>query len=150
VEASGIPFGLMGEILAQYGYSPWQGMIYGMSCRGVNPLWTLWDTFGIAEAEMIGYWQPDCPVRTDHPQVLTTVYRKPNQVLVAVASWAPEPVTVQLVPDWPRLGWDPAQVRLTLPAVADMQQARPMQLADGLKVEPRGGALLWLDRPPAP
>jgi hypothetical protein len=150
VEASGIPFGLMGEVLAQYGYSPWQGMIYGMSCRGVNPLWTLWDQFGIADAEMIGYWAPHCPIRTSHPQVLATVYRKPNQILVAVASWAPELVTVRLIPDWNRLGWDPIQARLSLPAVEGMQQARNLNLADGIPLKPLEGALLWLDRPPQP
>jgi hypothetical protein len=146
VEASGIPFGLMGEVLAQYGYSPWQGMIYGMSCRGVNPLWGLWDAFGIADAEMIGYWVPDCPIRTDQPQVLATVYRKPNQILVAVASWAPQATTAHLVLDWPKLGWDPALARLSVPAVAGLQAARPITLTEGIPLEPRGGALLWLER----
>jgi len=150
VEASGIPFGLMGEVLAQYGYSPWQAMIYGMSCRGVNPMWRLWDQFGIAEAEMVGYWVPDCPIRTDHPQVLATVYRKPSRVLVAIASWAPEPATVHLVADWTRLAWDPATVRLSLPAIEGMQQARSLNLADGIALKPLEGALLWLDRTPPP
>jgi hypothetical protein len=150
VEASGIPFGLMGEVLAQYGYSPWQGMIYGMSCRGVNPLWGLWDAFGIAEAEMLGYWVPECPVRTDQPQVLATVYRRPDRVLVALASWAPAPVTVHLVPDWAKLGLAPARVRVSLPAVEGLQQAKALDLAEGLAVNPLGGALVWLEKAPAP
>jgi hypothetical protein len=150
VEASGIPFGVMGEVLAQYGYSPWQGMIYGMSCRGVNPLWALWDAFAIHQAEMIGYWVPGCPIRTDQPQVLATVYRKPNQILVALASWAPEATTVHLQVDWAKLGWDPALVRVSAPAVATLQEARSLQLTDGIALDPRAGALLWLERTPAP
>jgi len=146
VEASGIPFGLMGEVLAQYGYSPWQGMVYGMSCRGVNPLWGLWDAFGIADAQMSGYWEPGCPIRTDHPQVLATVYRKPTQILVALASWAAGPATVHLVPDWARLGWNPDQIRLSLPSVEGLQAPGTMDLTEGLAIEPRGGALLWLQK----
>jgi len=30
---------------------------------------------------LIGYWAPDCLVRTDHPAVLATVYRKPGKAL---------------------------------------------------------------------
>ena len=30
-------------------------------------MWKAWDDFGIAEARMVGYWEPDCPVHTDNP-----------------------------------------------------------------------------------
>ena len=68
-EVSGIPYGLMGEML-QDGGNQWRGMLYGMTARmpwrgDVGPLWRLWDEFGIAEARMIGYWEKDCPVRTE-------------------------------------------------------------------------------------
>ena len=125
VEASGIPFGLMGEILAQHGYSPWQGMIYGMSCRGVNPLWTLWDDFGIDESKMTGYWEPDCPVRTNHADVLTTVYTKKNKALVAVASSAEpgaNPYHDRLAEAW----GGPRQSQLATPAIDGMQDAKKL------------------------
>ncbi|NOY81392.1 MAG: hypothetical protein GXP31_10360 [Kiritimatiellaeota bacterium] len=91
VEISGIPFGLTGEMLEyRNGGNPYRGMIYGMVGR-LHPskpaLWRLWDAFGIQQARMIGYWDKSCPVRTDTPGVLATVYAKPDQVMVALAHW---------------------------------------------------------------
>ena len=55
-EVSGIPFGLIGEML-QGGGNPWRGMIFGMTNRmpwsdnaDPRPIWKAWDNFGI-EAE---------------------------------------------------------------------------------------------------
>jgi hypothetical protein len=68
VEVSGIPFGLMGEMLQDKG-NPWRGMVYGMTNRlphsgDPRPLWRMWDSFGMAETEMLGYWAPSNPVKT--------------------------------------------------------------------------------------
>lgn len=50
VEVSGIPYGLMGEML-EGGGNPWRGMLYGMTGRSPRvdngPLWKLWDSFGM-------------------------------------------------------------------------------------------------------
>ncbi|MEG1635461.1 MAG: DUF6067 family protein, partial [Rikenellaceae bacterium] len=63
-EVSGIPFGMMGEMLQDDG-NPWRGMLYGMTARfGYNGadkqipklFWTVWDDFGIQDSRMIGYW----------------------------------------------------------------------------------------------
>ena len=43
---------------------------------------------------MIGYWDQACPVRTGRKDVLATAYVKPGKTLVALASWAAEPVDV--------------------------------------------------------
>ncbi len=79
-EVSGIPFGLMGEML-QDGGNPWRGMIYGMTNRmpwsdnaDPRPIWKLWDDFGIKGSSMIGYWSENCPVKTNNEKVLCTVY----------------------------------------------------------------------------
>jgi len=91
VEISGIPFGLTSEMLNyQNGGNPYRGMVYGMSGRqhpSAPAMWRFWDAFGIQDAEMIGYWDPKCPVRTDSPEVLTTVYRKEDKALVALGHW---------------------------------------------------------------
>ncbi|MCS7265872.1 MAG: DUF6067 family protein, partial [Armatimonadetes bacterium] len=87
VEISGIPFGLMGDMLEGGGH-PYRGMIYGMTGRYhicTPNLWQALDAFGIQDAEMIGYWRKDCPVRTDKPNVLATVYRKRGKALIALA-----------------------------------------------------------------
>jgi len=53
-------------------------------------MWRFWDEFNIQQAEMIGYWSPKCPVKTDHPGVLATVYRQPDKTLIALAHWPTE------------------------------------------------------------
>ncbi|GBC95237.1 hypothetical protein HRbin16_01024 [bacterium HR16] len=124
VEISGIPFGLMGDML-QDGGNPYRGMIYGMTGRERHPstahIWQLWDDFGIQDAEMLGYWRKECPVRTDHPDVLVTVYRKKGKSLLALASWAKEDVQVHLQIDWRALGIRPDRCRIAAPAVLHVQ-----------------------------
>jgi hypothetical protein len=96
IESSGIPFGLMGEML-HCGGNPWRGMVYGMTARmgwqegGVSyQIWKLWDEFGIADANMLGWWNPECPVSVENDLVRATAYVKDNgDVLIAAASWYP-------------------------------------------------------------
>ncbi len=91
VEISGIPFGLTGEMLNyENGGNPYRGMVYGMSGRqhpSAPAMWAFWDDFGIRDAELLGYWNPKCPVRSSSPQVLATVYRKPGRAAIALAHW---------------------------------------------------------------
>jgi hypothetical protein len=149
VEVSGIPFGLMGEML-QDGGNPWRGMLYGMTARlpwsgNPAPLWKFWDEFGMDETEMIGYWVPDCPVKTDSPEILATVYRKQHEVLISVASWAVEKTACQLSIDWEILGLDRRKARLTAPAIQDFQDSALFTPDQPLPVEPGRGWLLVLN-----
>lgn len=150
VEISGIPFGLLGEML-QDGGNPWRGMIYGMTNRlpwsGQNPgrLWKVWDDFGIGEARMIGYWSPHCPVRTDDGDVLATVYAKDGVALIALASWADERVECRLAVDWSALGMDPTKARLSAPAIDNFQPKATFRPDDLIPVEPGKGRLLILE-----
>ena len=145
VEATGIPFGVMGDILSQFGHSPFQGMVYGMTDRSSAPLWTLWKDFDIAESVMIGYWEPDCPVRTDHPDVLATAYVKDGETMVALASWAERPAKVRLSIDWEKLGLDPGKARLLAPVIRGQdvkQDAAVLEPTDEIAVRPTKGWLL--------
>jgi hypothetical protein len=146
VETSGIPFGLMGEMLEKGG-NPWRGMLYGMTSRlpwagDPRPIWGVWDEFGMEGSEMIGYFSGDCPVHTDHDSVLATVYRKEGMALVALASWEPEPVDVQLVINWKALGIDPDRATVFAPAVRDFQAERRFGPNERIPVEPGKGWLL--------
>jgi hypothetical protein len=151
VEISGIPFGLMGEML-QDGGNAWRGMVYGMTNRlpwsGQDParLWKVWDEFGIGEARMIGYWSPDCPVKTDSKDVLATVYIKEGAALVAMASWAAEPVESRLTIDWKALGIDPQKARFSAPAIPDFQPGTTFRPGDPIPVEPGRGWILILKK----
>jgi hypothetical protein len=149
VEISGIPFGLLGEMLNDGG-NPWRGMIYGMTNRlpwsGQNParIWKVWDEFGIEEARMIGYWSADCPVKTDNQNVLATAYVKKGRVLVSLASWADEPVKCRLWIDWKALGMNGQDARLHAPEIADFQPESTFRPEDPIPVEPGRGWLLEL------
>jgi hypothetical protein len=149
VEISGIPFGLMGEML-QDGGNPWRGMIYGMTNRlpwsGQNParIWKTWDEFGIEDARMIGYWSAECPVKTDRPDVLATAYVKEERALISLASWANEPVDCRLWIDWEALGIDGQKARLHAPEIPDFQPEAAFAPDDPIPVEPGKGWLLEL------
>jgi len=91
VEISGIPFGLTSEMLNyENGGNAYRGMLYGMTGRqhvSAPAMWKFWDEFGIQKAKMIGYWDPKCPVKTDQPGVLATVYKKQGKSLISLAHW---------------------------------------------------------------
>jgi hypothetical protein len=148
VETSGIPFGLMGDML-QDGGNRWRGMIYGMTARhpwaGIadpRPVWKIWDEFGIASATMKGYWQQDCPVKTTHPDVYATAYVKDKTMLISVASWADKPVGVKLIIDWQSTGLNSQTALLTAPEIQDFQEYRTFKPTDFITIEPQKGLLL--------
>lgn len=150
-EISGIPYGLMGEML-QDGGNPWRGMLFGMTSRlpwtGANPrpLWKLWDAFGIEQAEMIGWWVHDTPVTTSNQDVLATSYvRKGQRTLVAIASWAPKAVDVKLAIDWKALGLSPRGATLRAPAVDGFQPAATFAPGQPIPVKPGKGWLLIVE-----
>jgi hypothetical protein len=142
-EISGIPFGLMGEMLQDNG-NPWRGMVFGMTGRlpwagDPRPLWKAWDTFGLADSRMIGFWVEGRPVRTDRPGVLATSYVRDGRTMVALASWAKEPTAVKLAIDWKALGLDPARARLVAPAIESFQPGRAFAADEAIPVEPGKG-----------
>jgi hypothetical protein len=148
VEMSGIPFGLMGEMLEKGG-NPWRGMIYGMTARlpwsgDPRPLWKVWEEFGIKDAEMIGYWSSNCPVRTDNLEILATAYRKKDSSLIALASWSEKTENCQLIVDWKKLGLEPKKAVIEAPAIENFQPARIFKLGEAIPVEPGRGWLLLI------
>jgi hypothetical protein len=150
VEISGIPFGLMGEML-QDGGNPWRGMLYGMTNRlpwsGHDPsrLWKVWDAFGIGDARMLGYWADDCPVRTDNRDVAATVFKKNGKALISVAGFAKVPVMARLKIDWAALGLDPKKARLRAPEIPDFQFAAELNLNEPIPFEVGKGWILILE-----
>ena len=153
-EVSGIPFGLMGEML-QDGGNPWRGMVYGMTNRmpwsdNADPraIWKVWDEFGMKGSEMIGYWSGHCPVTTSNPHVLATVFRKPGSSLVAIASWASSDTTVGLNIDWARLGIDSSRAVIEAPAIRNFQPAATFRPGDAIPVGKGKGWLLIIKAAP--
>lgn len=147
-EVSGIPFGLMGEML-QGGGNPWRGMIYGMTNRipwsdnaDPRPIWQVWDNFGMKGTQMIGYWADNNPVKTDDKKVLATVYKKKSKALISIASWAENDVEVQLKIDWKKLGIDSSKATIVAPEVKNFQPEKSFKLNEKIPVEKGKGWLL--------
>jgi hypothetical protein len=148
VEVSGIPFGLMGEML-QDGGNQWRGMVYGMTSRmpwagDPSPIWKAWDDFSIAKSDMIGYWSPACPVKTNHRDVLATAYViKGKRAMISIGSWAKEEVSIKLSIDWEALGLNKSTAALTAPAIKDFQAAAAFKPGEAIPI-PKGKGLLLI------
>lgn len=145
IEVSGIPYGLMGEML-EGGGNPWRGMLYGMTGRSPRvdngPLWYLWDSFGMQKSEMIGYWVKDNPVKTNSDKTLATIYTHPGEkTLISLATWEDGDAKVTLSVDWVKLGLDPSKVTLYAPTIADFQIEATWKPGDEITV-PKGKGLL--------
>ena len=147
-EVSGIPFGLMGEML-QDGGNAWRGMVYGMTNRmpwsdaaDPRPIWKVWDAFGMKGSEMLGYWSSRCPVKTDNDLVLVTVYKKPGSSLLAIASWADTSTLIHLQINWKQLGLDPAKISIEAPEITNFQPGRLFKPGEAIPVEKSRGWLL--------
>lgn len=147
-EVSGIPFGLMGEMLEKGG-NPWRGMVYGMTNRmpwsdnaDPRPIWKVWDDFGMQGTKMFGYWSPNCPVKTDNKDVLATVYQKNGTALIAIASWASNDVKVKLKIDWKALGINSATAKLVAPEVDKFQTAQTSSPNDEIFIPKNKGLML--------
>jgi hypothetical protein len=148
VEMSGLPFGLMSEMLD--GANPWRGLVFGETARhpwsgDPRGLWKVWDEFGIQGTEFLPFFLKDCPVKTDHTHVLATVYRKKGRTFIALGSWAKEDTQVKLNIDWQALGLDPAHVTLYAPSIAGMQTEKVWKPGESIPVAPKRGWFLLLD-----
>ena len=105
----------MGEMLEKGG-NPWRGMLFGMTARAPwsgdpGALWKFWDHFGIQQAEMIGFWDKSVPVTSNNEKVKATVYVKTDELLIAVANWAPTESSVKLDIDLNKLGFVPKSMK---------------------------------------
>jgi hypothetical protein len=153
VEVSGIPFGLMGDML-QGGGNRWRGMVYGMTVRhpwtteGVlcdpRPVWKIWDEFGIESSAMKGYWDKNCPLSTNNKDIHATIYQKEKNSLISVASWAEKPVDFSFQFDWKALGMDAGKAILIAPEIKDFQHKAVFNSGDPIPVEPGKGWLFYL------
>jgi hypothetical protein len=151
VEISGIPFGLMGEML-EGGGNPWLGLVFGCTGRlgwGGNPrsVWKLWDDFGVQDSEFIGWWAGDeNPAQPSLPDVKATVWKKSGSTLLALANFSKEAKQSTLTIDWKALGLDPAKAKFYAPAIPDLRQREVLFAPDKpILLKPHSGAVFIID-----
>ena len=147
-EVSGIPFGLMGEML-QGGGHPYRGLLYGMTTRmygetDVRPIWKLMNDFGIESSEIKGYWLEKPPVITNHEKIIATAYLKPERILIAIASWSDKDENVRLDFDWNQFGFKSG--RLFSPEVDKLQPYEEFNLEGPVTVPQNMGLFLVLEK----
>jgi len=150
VTFSGIPFGVMSEML-QDGGNRFLGMVYGTTARhsygqfSPAPVWKLWKDFGIEEAQMVGYWDEACPVTTDHPNVKATAYIRPGKTLISLGNFDTQNRTVRLHIDWKKLGLYPAKTTIEAPFVENFQEKTVFGINDPITVKSKEGWLLLIE-----
>jgi hypothetical protein len=147
IEMSGIPYGLYSEMLNECG-NAFRGMVYGMTSRlgwtGCDPsaIWKLWDSFGIKDAQMIGYWDPALPLKCSDSDVKVTVYKKNNKLMIAYASWAKTDAHISLSVDWKALNIDPSKMKAFAPKIDGFQEDQNDIDLQNITVSPKGGGII--------
>ena len=150
-EVSGIPFGLMGEMLQDGGH-PYRGLLYGMTARKYGdtdprPVWKMMTDFSISDSKMLGYWLDAPPVTTGDDRIKATTYLRDRQALIVLASWSTTDRSISLSVDWTRLGIaDPSEYVLRTPAVRGLQAATEFRPTDPIPV-PAGQGLFLILQP---
>ncbi|HUS87232.1 MAG TPA: glycoside hydrolase domain-containing protein [Bacteroidales bacterium] len=149
VEMSGIPFGLMGEML-QDGGNQYRGLLYGMTSRAPwsgdpRNIWELWDSIGIEGCEFIGYWDENCPATTGYRSIPASVYMKDGKAMVAIASWSDETRNIWLRVDWEKLGFSPSDAVFRVPYVREFQKEASYRPWETIPVEPGKGIVIIIE-----
>jgi hypothetical protein len=109
-------------------------------------LWGLFDEYRIADSEMLGYWVDRSPIKTNHPNIKSTIYLNEKNVLIAIGSWSDNLERVPLIIDWEKLGFDPNQVRLISPEIKGLQDFQTFNIGDLIPVKKNQGIILVLSR----
>ena len=156
VTFSGIPFGVMSEML-QDGGNRFLGMVYGTTARhswtGTGkenvkspvPVWKFWDKFGITEAKMLGYWDPDCPVTTSDLDVKATAYVKDGKTLVSIGNFSGKDKTIRLTVNCKAIGIDPAKAKITAPEIMNFQEETSFKAGQLIPVKSKEGWLIVIE-----
>lgn len=122
VEISGIPFGLMSEMMCE-GH-PWRGLLFGMTTRlawvpEADPtnIWELFDKYELGDAELIGPWDERNNVKLSSGDVCASLYVRGDKKYLAIANWANEEREVRVTLE------GEAPCRFVTPEVRDFQSA---------------------------
>ena len=84
----------------------------------VDRYWKIRADFNIDQAsDYVGYWRPDCFVKSDSPKVLCGYYRwddpAPYRYVLVISNFNREDVPLRLRIDWQKMELDPNRIELT-------------------------------------
>lgn len=154
VESSGIPFGLMGDML-HGGGNKWLGMQYGMTVRhpwlteGVvcdpTPVWGIWDEFKIGTSTMYGFWSEHPLVKTSDSRVKATSYlNEDKKVLVSLGNYSDETLKVVLDVYELEQKLNKKAKKLLFPYVKDFQDEKELEISSVFEIPSRKGYLIYI------
>jgi hypothetical protein len=147
IEVSGIPFGLSGQMLGGGG-NPWRGMVYGITNRAAwtknSPeyLWKFFDEYRFSEREMIGYWDKKCPVQTGNPNLVASVYKGSEDIVIAIGNWSDEKQTCSLQLDWKSLDIDPKKCSFLVPNINEFQKSVQITSSEPIQIDGGKGMII--------
>lgn len=138
-EVSGVPFGVVNELLLHRSVNKGRrGMLYAMVPRGDWGMWKFWNEFGIEDAEMIGYWDDNNPVKTGHDKVYATTYIKDDKTLIVLGSWLNEPSSVNLEIDWNLMGLNKKTAKIEIPQIQNYQEKGFQNADETVSIDAKG------------
>lgn len=147
-EVSGLPYGQTSQML-EGGGDPYIGMLYAMNnrygwgVRNAQRIYALWDSFGIEESEMRGYWHSKNPIQTGNEAVRATAYLKRDKALVCLFNFSDEKVVVYPKIDHALLGFEARSARQV--TIDKLQKEKSLSLEKGIKLKAKDGVLLLLE-----
>lgn len=152
VTFSGIPFGVMSEML-QDGGNRYLGALYGATARyfpisdikSPVPVWKFWQSFGIEESTMIGYWESNNPIKTSLNSVKATIYRKEDKILIVIGNFDNTGQNVNLSIDWDSIGWNKNKVKAKVPYIQNFQSAQTIDLNKAMFIKPKKAIFMILE-----
>jgi hypothetical protein len=134
------------------GGNPWRGMVYGITSRagwtGNSPseIWKFWDDYKLANKIMVGYWEKECPVSCNNPNVKATVYKGSDDAIISVANWSGTDQDVSIAIDWSKLGLDPKKLSVLIPQIKDFQTEQKNISLDKMTIPGKKGYLILLEK----
>lgn len=144
VEMSGIPFGLLGEMLG-WSVRPHRGIVFAETGRwgwGSDPrqMWKFFDKVQLGDAEMIGFWDPANPVKISDPSssVLATVYKLKGKYVIAMANFSNKETTVKWSLNSQGMNLKDCGT-LDQPLIKGFQDKRSVKVSDPLTIPGRKG-----------
>ena len=110
-------------------------------------MWSFFEEVGLADAELIGWWDDACPVRVEGDgaaDVKATVYRMKGKAVIAVCNFGKEKRTVSFKVDWKALGLDAAKTKASIPEIKGVQNAGAFDVSAARTFAPDEGAAVLL------
>jgi len=145
IEMSGIPFGVRNEMLNyENGGNPYRGMLYAMTSRQAPsyiPMLRFWDAMKIEKRTMVGYWDKKPLATTNNPNILSTVYKMKDSVLIAVGSWGKD-ASINIKLDYKACGIDPNKSIIIAHKIDNFQDEKVFTSLDNIFIPASKGIIL--------